>query len=914
LVQTGLFCEAEASKTSFVKPTTEEEQAMVAGLLYSCIAASFLLAPPLRIASQAGCRTTAVHAAAPAATSSGTLHPGDCVEVWHKGALCVGNYRGRSKSALLIDLSAGEQIKIDGGQLVDVWDDDGAVYPRDPDEWRQLEQGASTLLTELPPHMLDLRPLWQRLLGERGSSKQRVDSARVAEHLFRSPHAEKEIRRSARGGEGGGKDGGKFGSGKRDGGGGKGGGGSGGGGGGGPGKRLAQRLAAAQLLGEEGTLFKRQPMDVTPAPISDGVDDDVLSWSRGGFRPLPRSTASSRAETVLIDAMRERLASVDAQKKAGAPAAAGDASADGDDDGGDGARRLQIWPSATLPLLAEVEMVALGLMPPNKQLERLLAAFDQPTNASGARDLLLAVGQWNEGETDSEVPLGYSSGVWLDPFPSEALSEGEAVARRMRERRLVLEKLALPSSIDVDGGGGGGNALLPWWLTEGRSRAAQGCDVGDGDGDASVLMGRVDLRARCPRAFAIDNDNTDFRDDAISYDATTGTLAVHITDLSSSVPAGSLLDDVARLRLQTIYSGAMPLHMLPPPLLREQCLSSKYPNECVSALLQLDAYGRVRSSRLVRSVIPPVRTLSFAEVEALLAETPDIDSSVHRDLRGLAAITRRRHEARIRRRAGEEGARNPEAARAPRASPERASSSSPSSSSSSSSSSLPAVMRWRFDATSGSWRPTLMDRHGAAHMLVDEALGMFSYAVRGAGKRHNLLRLPQTENHRIATAPLRRYADLLAQRQLCAAMCGLPGMPASEVAAIERWIKQKQSDMASSRTSQPQMLRALEAHCARQATTTGLGFAVLEGTVSQPMPAAAKPPAARPQGRKPSAAKSSKPAQLEVRLMAGGVIARATMRNLAQARDAALLQRGERVKVRLRSVDARRGLVEVELL
>ena len=32
---------------------------------------------------------------------------------------------------------------------------------------------------------------------------------------------------------------------------------------------------------------------------------------------------------------------------------------------------------------------------------------------------------------------------------------------------------------------------------------------------------------------------------------------VHIADLTSVVPAGSLLDDVARLRLQTIYSGAL---------------------------------------------------------------------------------------------------------------------------------------------------------------------------------------------------------------------------------------------------------------------------------------------------------------------------------------------------------------------
>ena len=118
-------------------------------------------------------------------------------------------------------------------------------------------------------------------------------------------------------------------------------------------------------------------------------------------------------------------------------------------------------------------------------------------------------------------------------------------------------------------------------------------DGNDDDAYCETLDGRVDLRGRCARAFAIDTDSTDFRDDAISYDPTTATLAVHISDLTRAVPAGSLLDDVARLRLQTIYSGVMPLHMLPPPLLRACALSPTRPNECLSALLQLDA-GQIR--------------------------------------------------------------------------------------------------------------------------------------------------------------------------------------------------------------------------------------------------------------------------------------------------------------------------------
>ena len=84
-------------------------------------------------------------------------------------------------------------------------------------------------------------------------------------------------------------------------------------------------------------------------------------------------------------------------------------------------------------------------------------------------------------------------------------------------------------------------------------------------------------------------------------------------------------------------------------------------------------------------------------------------------------------------------------------------------------------------------------KYAEARPLVDEALAMFSYAARGTARRHNLLRLPQTENHRIATAPLRRYADLIAQRQLTAALQGQPGMPASEVEAAAARVQPMQS-------------------------------------------------------------------------------------------------------------------------
>ena len=102
-------------------------------------------------------------------------------------------------------------------------------------------------------------------------------------------------------------------------------------------------------------------------------------------------------------------------------------------------------------------------------------------------------------------------------------------------------------------------SLEPPRPSAGKEPAAAAADV-------DVLDGRLDLRTRCPRAYAIDSDSTDFRDDAISIDLSTGELYVHVADVSATVRPGDALDETARLRLQSVYASAMPLHMLPPRL------------------------------------------------------------------------------------------------------------------------------------------------------------------------------------------------------------------------------------------------------------------------------------------------------------------------------------------------------------
>ena len=265
----------------------------------------------------------------------------------------------------------------------------------------------------------------------------------------------------------------------------------------------------------------------------------------------------------------------------------------------------------------------------------------------------------------------------------------------------------------------------------------------------------------------------------------------------------------------------------------------------------------------MRSLIPPVRALSFEAVDELLTNR-EIASQVHSDLRAVTAITHRRASVRDKRGKGGGGR-------------------------------AITGVRWRGGVEAG-WRPELLVKT-PARVAVDECLAMFSYAARGVSKRHNLLRLPQTEYQRIATAPLRRYADLVAQRQLVSALRGAAGMSASEVAALERRLQthHRELQQALADTQQPLMLRALESMCARQAAVSGVGYAVLEGTVH----------------RKPKAGGGG---ACQVRLSTGGLLADVVMHTERQRERALKLRLGQKLRVKLRNVDSHGGRVMVELL
>ena len=279
-----------------------------------------LVASPLRPRPP---RISLLTARAVAPVSPRNLPNGAVVELWHNGRLCLGNSRGMATArALLVDLSSGEQVKVDGGQLVDVWE--AAEAPTSSAEWREVHNEAASLLGQLPPQVLDLQPLWKELVAQEGGSGC-VVSCQVAEALFTGLNLDAAVGWAAR------------------------------------------RVAAAQLLGEERVLFKRQQGELIPPGGGDGASGGAASVLRGGgFKPLPRAQAESRAEGLLLEGLRRTLRGERPE-----------------------------WVPAVLPLLAELEMAALGVRNTSKLLqrtpagsERLLASSGTaPTRAAGAPGL-----------------------------------------------------------------------------------------------------------------------------------------------------------------------------------------------------------------------------------------------------------------------------------------------------------------------------------------------------------------------------------------------------------------------------------------------------------------------------------------------------------------------------------------------
>ncbi len=169
------------------------------------------------------------------------------------------------------------------------------------------------------------------------------------------------------------------------------------------------------------------------------------------------------------------------------------------------------------------------------------------------------------------------------------------------------------------------------------------------------LRGRRDFRDR--RIVTIDGETAKDFDDAIEAERTAGgyRIGIHIADVSHYVREGTSLDDEARSRGTSVYFPGRVLPMLPERLSNGLCsLNPRVDRLVLSALLELDAKGRVTSAEFSKGVIRSAHRMTYTEV-ARLVETPATSEDERRygpslsDFRlmgEVAALLRARREAR----------------------------------------------------------------------------------------------------------------------------------------------------------------------------------------------------------------------------------------------------------------------------
>ena len=132
--------------------------------------------------------------------------------------------------------------------------------------------------------------------------------------------------------------------------------------------------------------------------------------------------------------------------------------------------------------------------------------------------------------------------------------------------------------------------------------------------------GREDFRELT--TVTIDGETARDFDDAISiskHPDGSFTLWVHIADVSHYVTEGSLLDQEARERGTSVYFPDRAIHMLPAALATGICsLKPDVERLCQTCIMEIDATGKLKSSRVVKGVIRSDRRMTYTEVAACL--------------------------------------------------------------------------------------------------------------------------------------------------------------------------------------------------------------------------------------------------------------------------------------------------------
>lgn len=150
------------------------------------------------------------------------------------------------------------------------------------------------------------------------------------------------------------------------------------------------------------------------------------------------------------------------------------------------------------------------------------------------------------------------------------------------------------------------------------------------------------------------------------------------------------------------------------------------------------------------------------------------------------------------------------------------------------------VARVKRNAATGQLEAVRFERT-AAHLMVDELLALYSEAGRRFLKAHGAT-LPLAPGSvsggmdaaRFGTGPLRRYTDVLAQRQMAAVLRGKPPLPKAEIVRrmtqVNFQSKASRQLRAQSRTTV--LLESFASFCAAQARAANAPYATVKAAAT----------------------------------------------------------------------------------
>lgn len=147
--------------------------------------------------------------------------------------------------------------------------------------------------------------------------------------------------------------------------------------------------------------------------------------------------------------------------------------------------------------------------------------------------------------------------------------------------------------------------------------------------------------------FTIDDADTRDRDDALSLEVVGDTyrLGVHIADAGALVPVDGAMNSEAHRRMATLYLPERTIPMLPPAF--TQGVGSLDPGQVrqvISLLARIDRSGRVEDYEIRPSMIRSGAAISYAEANAAIVDQSNKRYTILSELSGLAQVLLARRE------------------------------------------------------------------------------------------------------------------------------------------------------------------------------------------------------------------------------------------------------------------------------